>query len=130
MENKTKIFWLIVGLSLALIYAVNVKLDFSSGQAQTAGLMIYFDQDRKRMFEGPVIDGMTLLDTLEASAAAGNFDFDFALDDNGKIKSVVLDGSPDGSQRWQFYLNKKPVAIPNLPAVRIKIGDLIEAKLE
>lgn len=126
MENKTKIFWLIVGLSLALIYAANVKLDFSSGQAQTAGLMIYFDQDRKRMFEGPVIDGMTLLDTLEASAAAGNFDFDFALDDNGKIKSVVL----DGSRRWQFYLNKEPVAIPNLPAVRIKIGDLIEAKLE
>ncbi|MEK7506708.1 MAG: hypothetical protein AAB566_01485 [Patescibacteria group bacterium] len=130
MENKTKIFWIIVGLSLALIYADNVRLNFGSSQAQTAGLMIYFDQDRKRMFEGPVIDGMTLLDTLAASAAAGNFDFDFALDENGKIKSVVLDGRPGGNQRWQFYLNKKPVANPDLPEIRIRAGDLIEAKLE
>ena len=82
------------------------------------------------MFEGPVIDGMTLLDTLAASAAAGNFDFDFALDKNGKIKSVVLDGRPGGNQRWQFYLNKKPVANPDLPEIRIRAGDLIEAKLE
>ena len=89
-----------------------------------AVLVIDFGES-KRAFIGQVIDEMTIIDALMASASAGQIDFDYQ---EGVLQRVA-DAKQDNQKKWDIYLNGKEIR--NSPdKVLIQAGDEIELRFE
>jgi len=101
-------------------------------QPKEATLVIASREDGKqRMFTGEVIDGMTVLDALIASSEAGQIEFRYSLDKNGKLVIQKLNGydSKVSSRELLFYLNGAGVGIGEIDKTIINSGDRIEIHL-
>jgi hypothetical protein len=119
-------FWVIVIL-IAGIFFFYLPVP---GSNKPARLTIKFDGSRVRTFEGPVVENMTILQALLSASYGGNFDVRYSMNEDGSINIISISGLTNGLGRWDFYLNGKPVGRGEINKVKIKKGDLIEARYE
>ncbi len=115
--------------------AGKAKFNFGSGTvnigAGTASLVLVFDPDKKRIFQGPVVEDMTVLEALNSSAIGGGFEIKYWVAGNGDVNLAAIGGeTSNGVDRWRFYLNRQPVWAGDIGRIIIRKHDLIEARFE
>lgn len=114
---------------------IKVSRDFSeegiAGKG-TASLTLDFGGARKRIFQGPVIEDMTVLQALQSSQKGGKFEIRYSSNSDGTIDLATINGQTNGNgnKKWHFYLNGKALNGQDLNRTIIKESDLIEAKFE
>ena len=88
--------------------------------------------NNRRAFEGEIVDGMTVLEAVQASALAGNIAFKYKMDKNNELIVVSLDGYDyDGSGKpLNFYINDSKIDPKKIHSTLIGDGDVIVIKLE
>lgn len=120
-----------MGVAAVLVVALfYFKLDMPMSGSH-AQLIINFDVAKGRIFEGPVTADMTILQALYSSSIDGKFDVRYALQNDGAVALARIDGMINLSNKsWHFYLNKKLINTADINKIKIKAGDLIEAKYE
>lgn len=91
------------------------------------------DNGARRAFEGEVVDGMTVLDALDASALAGNINFKYEIDKkSNELHIITLDGysTTQIPRDAVLFLNLVRIDISKIHAVPLSFGDRILIKLE
>jgi hypothetical protein len=84
----------------------------------------------ERIFEGEVIEDMTVLDAVTASAKAGNVDLVFDLTENGDPTIVKLDNYSRDKNEFAVYLNYKKINLMDLNRIYIHPGDKITVDIK
>lgn len=127
--NFLKKFGVLTGVVAILVAALfYFKLDMPMPGSQ-AQLIINFGGAKGRIFEGPATANMTILQALYSSSLDGKFDVRYALQNDGTVALARIDGMINFSNKsWHFYLNKKLINTADINKIKIKDGDLIEAK--
>ena len=86
---------------------------------------------QKRVFEGEVIRGMTVLDALNAAVVAGDIKLEFMVDEEGRTRILALDGhSADAVRRLAFWVNDNPIESARINSIEVKSRDRIIVKVE
>lgn len=91
------------------------------------------DNGTRRAFEGEVVNGMTVLDALDASALAGNINFRYEIDtESNEVHIVTLDGYSETktSRNATLFVNLVRVDIGKIHSIHLNSGDRILIKLE
>lgn len=95
-----------------------------------ATLLIDFDSE-KRMFEGEVIEKMTVLDVLNASVNTGKIKLRYSVDTGNNTIVAEIDGhSASDGKNFSFYINGKETASANINKIFVNPGDEIIVKLK
>lgn len=111
-----------------IILAVLVSLAiFIKTPRPTAKLAIEFDS-HSRVFEGEVIDGMTVLDALNASMVAGKIPFQFSSKDDS-TEFLILNGAGKAPYNMQIILNDQPIDPAQINTVLVHPRDSIVVKM-
>lgn len=110
----------------------NIGKQPSGVSGDNSTMVFYFDDGRKRTFEGPVSENMTILLALLASEDGGRINLRYSLDKNEAIVLNSIDGHINnmGDKNWSFYLNGEKISTSDINRVGINAGDLIEARYE
>ena len=110
----------------------NIGKQPSGISGDNSTIVFYFDDDRKRTFEGPVSENMTILMALLASEDGGRINLRYSLDKNEAIVLNSIDGHTNntGNKSWAFYLNGEKISTSDINRVGVNAGDLIEVKYE
>ncbi len=126
--KKSGVFVGVAAVLVAAFFYFKVNLPISGAKAQ---LIINFDGVKGRVFEGPITADMTILQALYSSSLDGKFDVRYVLQKDGAVALARIDGMINLSNKsWHFYLNKKLINTADINKIKIKAGDLIEAKYE
>lgn len=103
---------------------------FKNVSKNEAALFIDFD-NMKRVFAGKVVDGMTVLDALNAAVAAGQIKLTYYVDSNNKTKvTEINDHTTNGEAPFTFYINSRKLDPSDLNKTPIKPGNKITIRLE
>jgi len=103
---------------------------FKNVSKNEAALFIDFDNMQK-VFAGEVIDGMTVLDALNASVVAGQIKLTYYVDiDNNTKVTEINNHAAHGDAQFTFYINSQKLAPGELNKTQVKAGDKITIKLE
>jgi len=103
---------------------------FKNVSKNEAALFIDFDNLQK-VFAGEVVDGMTILDALNASAVAGQIKFVYYVDSDNNTKiTEINDHAANGDAQFIFYINSRKLDPSELNKTQVKAGDKITIKLE
>lgn len=97
----------------------------SSGNSQYASLVIQHENTR-RVFEGEVVEGMTILDALGASSVAGKIELQYDYTDNGKTEIKKINGYTQDLRSVKFFLNNKEIKSEDIGITPIHPGDRVE----
>ena len=129
----TQIIFVVVITVGILFFERFFKTDYSSvnkNSGKVAALLIDFE-NMKRMFEGEVTEKMTVLDTLNASIAAGQIKLQYTVDaDNNTTVVEINDHTASGDKEFFFYINGKKVNTKDLNRTFVNPGDKITVRLE
>ncbi len=114
-------------LIILMLLVTYFNVDTGAGEAS---LLIDFG-DKQRMFTGEVLDGMTILDALNASVVAGQIPMEFTVDTDGAVRIILLDGRRDITDDGHLVvlLNDQEIRPSGINSVRVQSGDKIEIKL-
>ncbi len=120
------------GAVLIVLVAVNYFFPFLRQSKEATLVLAYEDGGKGRVFQGPVIDGMTILDALITSSKAGQIELKYGLNENGKMRINSLDGYDRATSEkiLVFYLNNQKIDQELINSTPIKPGDNIEVRLE
>lgn len=119
---KGKNFAIFVAILLFLIFLFGFFL--SKVKPKEATLIIDFGGDKRRVFTGETVEGMTVFDALLTSSKTGKFDFKA----NGGI--ISLGGVKNqGGKKWECFLNQRKIE-KGLKETFISPGDKILCKYE
>ena len=103
---------------------------FKNVSKNEAALFIDFDNLQK-VFAGEVVDGMTILDALNASAVAGQIKFVYYVDSDNNTKiTEINDHAANEDVQFTFYINSRKLDPSELNKTRIRPGDKITIRLE
>lgn len=123
---------LFVQVALAVIFVAvlgffNWSLNIlnPSPEQQYASLVLTHEGETRK-FEGEVVEGMTILDALNASTAAGNIELQYQLNADGSAKINQVNGYLSEDKKAYFYLNKSEIKPEEVGRVAIKGGDTVE----
>lgn len=106
------------------------KEPFAADLENGAALFIDFD-NMQRMFTGEIVNGMTVLDALNASVAAGQINLRYYVDERNNTRvAEINDHNTDGKTQFTFYINAKKIDASELNKTHIQPGDKITIKLE
>ncbi len=95
-----------------------------------ATLLIDFD-NMQRMFTGEVVDGMTILDALNASVAVGQIKLKYHVDrDNNTEVKEINNHTANENIQFTFYVNSRKIDLNTLNKTYIQPGDMITIRLE
>lgn len=122
---------LIIVFIFILVYGFNPEV-FRLRSHDVAYLEVNIDGAR-RAFEGEVVDGMTVLDALDASALAGNINFQYEIDrKSNELRITTLDGysASKAPKTATFFLNLVRVDAGRIHSIVVNSGDRILVKLE
>jgi hypothetical protein len=131
---------IILGIGALFIFGLG-QLDLNNqSNEETQGLpplaendirvLFYFDENNMRVFDGPIVQGMSVFDALRQSAKAGSFDFNYKLD-KGRIYVGAINGiRVEKNNTWHFYLNGQEILESLLETEKVKPGDIIEVVYE
>ena len=137
--NKKDDYILIAAAVLLLILIGSIATWFPSAKKQNgditmqslepkiigkAVLAIDFGDDRKRNFEGEIINGETLFDALNQASKAGNFSYQ--LDEKNNL-AAIDSFTRNKNKSWHWYLNDEKIDKP-LGEIILKSGDKILIK--
>ena len=123
-------FWVVVVLGVGVsFFYITFNLPVSNS-GDSARLVIKFNANDTRTFEGSVVKDMTALQALLSASRGGGFDVRYSLDKDGSVNLASIGKSFNGAKNWHFYLNGGLIKAGELDKVKIKKGDLIEAKYE
>ena len=88
--------------------------------------------NHRRAFEGEIVEGMTVLEAVQASALAGNIIFKYKMDKNNELIVASLDGYDyDGSGKpLNFYINGNKIDPKKIHSTLIGDGDTIVIRSE
>lgn len=126
---------LLVVVILVLIFILAYSFDpevFWSSNRRIAYLEVN-ENGARRAFEGEVINGMTVLDALDASALAGNINFKYEIDKkNNELHIITLDGyvATKTPKNAMLFLNLVRVDMTKIHSIPLSSGDRILIKLE
>lgn len=126
---------LLVVVILILIFMLAYSFDpevFWSLNRRSAYLEVNINGTR-RAFEGEVVPGMTVLDALDASATAGNINFQYEIDKKShELHIITLDGYSVSKtpKAATLFLNLVRIDIGKIHSISINSGDRILVKLE
>lgn len=81
----------------------------------------------KRVFEGQVVSGMTVLDALNASVIAGSIPVEFTIQD-GQARIIETDGN-NKSLPIEVFLNGQPIDPSGIHSLPIRAQDEVVIKL-
>src|SRR3989344_8869642 len=102
---------------------------FKNVPKNEAALFIDFD-NMKKVFAGEVVDGMTILDALNAAVAAGQIELTYHVDINNNTKvAKINDHEANEETQFTFYINSRRVDSSELNKTKIKPGDKITIRL-
>lgn len=103
---------------------------FKNVSKNEAALFIDFD-NMKKVFAGEVVEGMTVLDALNASVAAGQIKLTYHVDISNNTKVTEINNhEANGNEQFTFYINSRKIDPSELNKTHIKPGDKITIKLE
>ncbi len=123
-------FWVVLILVIGIsFFYVTFNLPVSN-PGDSARLTIKFGDGQTRAFEGAVEKDMTVLQALNSASRGGGFDVRYSLGKDGSVNLASIDSLFNGAKSWHFYLNGGLIEAGELDKVRIKKGDLIEARYE
>lgn len=107
----------------------NAFPNFIFGKYQMARLELYI-HNTQRVFEGAVVENMTVLEALQASALAGNISFEYAVE-KGEFTIKKLNGYDAAKGRTLvFYVNESRINTDQIYSRFINPGDVIVVKTE
>lgn len=99
-------------------------------RGEKATLLIEFGNMTRR-FEGEALDGMTILDALNASVAAGEIKFHYVIDlENNTTVREINDHTAMRGEDFSFYINGGAISTQDLNKTTIRPKDEIVIKLE
>jgi hypothetical protein len=126
---KSYWFWVAVIVVVPIFF---FYLDFSRVMPVDARLIVKFNDNVTKTFEGSVIQDMTVLEAAEAASRGDNLKFNYFIDkqDNVNVASIGTTANGFNGKSWHFYLNKKLIETRQIDKVKIKRGDLIEVVFE
>lgn len=130
--NRTFVAWAILIVTVLVVMFVfkSIGLPTGSWSGNEATLLIDFG-DMKRQFTGEVAENMTVLDALNASAAAGQIKLIYYVDADNNTRVTEISGyTADGNIQFNFYINSKKLDSSELNRTNIKPGDKITIRLE
>lgn len=133
--NKTLIAQVVlvvaVGVSVFVFEKFSSKFPgLTISGSKEATLFIDFD-NMKRRFQGEVADGMTVLDAVNASVAAGEIKITYSVDGDNNTKVMEINNhSTEEVKQFSFYINSKRLGQSDLNKTYIKPGDEIIVRLE
>ena len=95
-------------------------------------MLAFENNGQGRMFEGEVIENMTVLDALVVSSNAGKIELKYSVSADGKVFISGLDGynRTTNPKKLVFYLNGFKIYDEQINSTIIKPGDNIEVRLE
>jgi hypothetical protein len=99
----------------------------ASDDDSLATLIISLDKG-SRMFQGEVIEGMTVLDALITSSNAGNIYFNYTMRNDGTIDVTEINGHSKNNSNFIYYLNDLIIEDRDLDRTNIKAGDNIRVE--
>jgi len=103
---------------------------FKNVSKNEAALFIDFD-NMKKVFAGEVIDGMTVLDALNAAVAVGQIKLIYYVDSGNNTKiTEINDHVANEDVQFTFYVNSRKVNSNELNKTHVKQGDKITIRLE
>lgn len=82
-----------------------------------------------RIFEGEIIEGMTIVDALNASAQAGGLGFEYLISATGDTYIKTINGQDASQLTLRFYVNNKEVDPVDLNRRILKSGDKIMVQI-
>lgn len=122
---------LILSAVLLLLLSGFLIFQFSSFEFQSkiqppkiigkAVLTVDFGNDKKRAFEGDIVNNETFIGVLMQASKAGNFSYKL---DEGNNLAEIEKFAADGKKSWRWYLNGKEIDKP-LSEIIVKDGDNI-----
>lgn len=121
-------FLIILGFSAVLLMVMFSLSRSNFNNAATARLEIEVG-GQKRAFEGEVLKNMTVLEALQASAAAGNISFSYKLD-NGRLVIERIDGYRGPVESILVFLNSTLVKTETINVLPVNPGDVIAVKIQ
>lgn len=130
--NRTFVAWamLIVAVLVVMFVFKSIGLPTGSWSGSEATLFIDFG-DMKRQFTGEVAENMTVLDALNASAAAGQIKLIYYVDSDNNTRVTEISGyMADENIQFNFYINSQKLDSGELNRTNIKPGDKITIRLE
>lgn len=103
----------------------------STNSPTQASLLINFE-NKQRLFEGEVVSGMTMLDALQAAAAAGQIKLKYIIGEDNSVKIAEINDHINNiaDKTFNFYLNGVKVNAENINQIPIQNGDKIEIRFE
>ncbi|OGM96896.1 MAG: hypothetical protein A3B86_00060 [Candidatus Yanofskybacteria bacterium RIFCSPHIGHO2_02_FULL_38_22b] len=111
---------------LGLVFIKGIP-GFKNGEAT---LIIALGSGEQRIFQGEVVDDMTILDALRASSQAGQIDLEFIIESD-KTRIEELNGYlADQDAKLSFYLNGSKVEEADIHTTTIDGGDTVEIRPE
>ena len=129
MLTKKQSLLLVLVAIIAIGLLSFLKFNSGIGLKQQANLIIFFDDQHQRSFQGEVKDGMSVLTALEASSKAGKFDVRYAIEKNGEVKLYsIADKINETDKKWVFFLNDKIIDSKSIGITDLRKSDIIEAK--
>ncbi|MEK7138762.1 MAG: hypothetical protein AAB799_01125 [Patescibacteria group bacterium] len=132
--NKTLVAQVIFVVVVVGVFLVLERLfvdDFGSKSRNfgEATLLVDFDNMR-RMFEGEVADGMTILDALNVSAEAGKIKLRYVIDYDNRTTVTEINDHVALGKSFSFLVNGKFVKTEDLNKKTVKSGDEITIRLQ
>lgn len=120
---STKLHLISVGslAAVSLILSLVFPVIFNK---PTALLVVDYGGGNTRTFTGEVVEQMTILDTLQASAKGGALQFEYNQENDAAFFSVE-----GRSNQIKIKLNNHPVSINMISQIMIGKGDLVEIQL-
>ena len=124
---------MVMAMVIAAVIAVWAPKSFTTSvsQAKEAVLILAFENEgRGREFQGEVVDNMTILDALIASAQAGDIDLDYKFTADNQINILELDGFNGEQKKLAFFVNGNQIDSAIIHKITLNPGDKVEVKLE
>lgn len=92
-------------------------------------MRVFFDfgNDERRIFDGAVIERMSVFDALKQSAKAGQFNFEYIFEREKVFIGAINGFSNQKNAVWKFYLNGKEISEDLLGVQKTRAGDIVEA---
>ena len=112
---------------LASISLLSLSTDLFNNNKATLVLTL---NNQNRVFEGETIEGLTILDVLNLTTATGNIIFKYAIEKDGKVKIMAINGHIiDGiSDNLSVLVNSRVIDTTSLNKIAIGPGDKIEVR--
>ncbi len=96
---------------------------------ETASLTLHFSNSNERVFSGPLIENMTILEALQGAAKGGGFTIAYKFNNTNDVNLEAIADKPNkvNGKSWKFYLNNKLIRTEDIDKIIIKKHDFIEA---